>query len=287
MNRILLIVLVVILTACGDTKKEASGPVIAVSIIPQEYLVKSIVDTLVDVHVMVPPGASPATWEATPSEMQSLSDALVYYRIGHIGFEKAWISDIEDINPGLRVVDLSMSLELRSMEYQHGDHKHSGVDPHTWMSPANMEIMARKIFEDMLILFPEHKDMLRKNYSELLGEIKQSDRYADKMLAEYSGKSFLIFHPSLGYFADAYGLNQMSIEFEGKEPSPSHMKAVIDQAKQAGINIIFVQKEFDVRNAEIIADEIGARIVMVDPLSPLWPKSMKQLVNSLKDSFDE
>lgn len=286
MNRILIIFLLIGLVSCNSGKKEPSGPVIAVSIIPQEYLVKSIIDTLAEVVVMVPPGASPATWEATPSEMKSLSDALVYFRIGHIGFEQAWISNIMDINPSLNVVDLSANIGLRGLEQTHGDHTHSGIDPHTWMSPANMEIMARNIFSVMQKLFPENKPQLRRNYSKLMLELKEANRFATEELAGYEGASFLIFHPSLGYYADAYGLTQMSIEYEGKEPSPAHMKEVIDMAREAGIKTIFVQKEFDVRNAEIIAQEIGARIVQIDPLSINWPDEIKNITVSLKSSFE-
>lgn len=287
MNRFLLIVLVALITACGSSKQEASGPVIAVSILPQQYLVKGIVDTLAEVQVLVPPGASPATWEVTPSEMRALGDALIYYRIGHIGFEKAWIGDIINLNPELKIIDLSATLELRSIDSRHGDHSHTGIDPHTWMTAENMEIMARQIYGDMSMLFPEHKDLIRKNYATLLAEIKQTGRYARKTLEKHRGRSFLIFHPSLGYFADAYGLEQIAIEYEGKEPSPAHLEDIVKQAKAKNIHTIFVQKEFDTRNAEIIADEIGAKIIIIDPLSADWPGSMKQLVNSLNKSFNE
>jgi len=287
MKRYLLIALIALLTACGSSKKEASGPVIAVSILPQQYLLKNIVDSLAEVQVLVPPGANPATWEATPSEMRALGDAMIYYRIGHIGFEKAWIEDIMDLNPELKIIDLSSTLELRSMDYRHGEHSHTGIDPHTWMTAENMEIMARQIYGDMSMLFPEHKDRIRKNYAALLTEIKQSGRYARETLAAPKGRSFLIFHPSLGYFADAYGLEQIAIEYEGKEPSPAHLKKIVKQAKEKNIHTIFVQKEFDIRNAEIIADEIGAKIVIIDPLSEDWPGAMEKLVNSLNKSFNE
>ncbi|MEE4256844.1 MAG: zinc ABC transporter substrate-binding protein [Bacteroidales bacterium] len=287
MKRYLLLLLIALISACGSSKKEASGPVIAVSILPQQYLLKHIVDTLAEVQVLVPPGASPATWEATPSEMRALGDALIYYRIGHIGFEKAWIEDIMNLNPGLKIIDLSSTLKLRSIDSRHGDHSHTGIDPHTWMSAENMEIMARQIYGDMSMLFPEHKDMIRKNYAALLAEIKESGRYAREKLAAHKGKSFLIFHPSLGYFADAYGLEQIAIEYEGKEPSPAHLETIVKKAREKNIHTIFVQKEFDVRNAEIIADEIEAKIIIIDPLSEDWPGAMKQLVNSLNKSFNE
>jgi len=274
------------MVSCNSGPSEPERPVIAVSILPQKYIVSTIVDTLADVHVIIPPGASPATWEATPSQMKDLGDAIVYFRIGHIGFEQAWISNIMDINPELPVVDLSTNLELRGIEYTHDDHKHHGVDPHIWMSARNMEVMSRKVFNELQKYFPDQKPLLRRNYSKLMLEIKTAGRYADKKLAGHAGESFLIFHPALGYFADAYGLEQLSIEYEGKEPSPAQMKEIIDEANAKGIKTIFVQMEFDKRNAEIIAKEIGGQVVVINPLSEAWPYEMENITNSLKKSFE-
>lgn len=287
MKKTILIFFVILMAACSTSEKKPSKPVIAVSVVPQAYLVKSIIDTLADVQVMVPPGASPATWEATPSDMKALSDAFIYYKIGHIGFEKAWMAEIREQNPDMKIIDLSTNMEIRSMAHKHGDHTHTGYDPHTWMSPANMESMARQIYGDMKMQFPEHKERMRENYTSLLSEIKQSDAYARKNLEAYAGRSFLIFHPSLGYFADDYGLEQLTIEFEGKEPSPAYLKEIIDLAREKNIKTIFVQKEFDMRNAEIIADELEAKIVVVDPLSENWSEAIKKLVDNLKLSFNE
>jgi zinc transport system substrate-binding protein len=287
MNRILLLFLVALTFAACDTVDKPSKPVIAVSIVPQEYLVRSLIDTLAEVQVMVPPGASPATWEATPSEMKALADAIIYYKIGHIGFEKAWMPEIREQNPELTMIDLSTSLKIRRIEHRHNDHKHSGYDPHTWMSPANMESMARQIYGDMMRLFPEQKEMIRDNYAALLSEIKQSNFYARRMLTNYEGRSFLVFHPSLGYFADEYGLEQLTIEFEGKEPSASYLKEIIDLAREKGIKTIFVQKEFDTRNAQVIAEELNAKVKIVEPLSANWPDAIKKLTDNLVASFNE
>jgi zinc transport system substrate-binding protein len=286
MQRLLIILLVFALISCGTESKKPEGPFIAVSILPQKFLVEGIVDTLARVHVMIPPGASPATWEPSTSDMKDLGDALIYFRIGHIGFEQAWISDIMDLNPELTMIDLSGNVALRGISYAHGDHRHEGVDPHIWMSADNMEVMARRIFKELQELFPQHKPELRRNYSDLMLEIKNSKKYADEQLADHKGRSFLIFHPSLGYLADEFELKQVSIEFEGKEPSPSYLKQLIDLADSLEINTIFVQEEFDQANAEVIAREINAKIIQIRPLSENWPAAYKNIVTSLKRSFE-
>ena len=282
MNRILTIIFLVSLISCNTAQKEPLKAVVAVSILPQKFLISSIADTLLDIVVMVPPGASPATWEATPAQMKSLSFAIAYFQIGHIGFEKAWMGRISELNDDMEVIDLSEGLELISIDYKHGDHSHRGTDPHTWMSPIRMEQMAKIVFIELIRLFPEHKDQFQLNYDNLIQEIRNVGIFANEHLAEFRGGDFLIFHPSLGYLAKDYGLNQHAIEFEGKEPSPAHMREIIDMAIKNEIKAIFVQAEFDKRNAMVIADEIGGIILDVNPLSEDWPAEMRTISSKLK-----
>jgi len=287
MQRLLLILFLFGLYSCGSDTGEPGKPVVAVSIQPQKYLVSTIADTLFDVVVMVPPGASPATWEPTPAQMKSLDHALIYFRIGHIGFEQAWMDRIIDLNEDMPVVDLSTAegMELIQVDYTHGDHSHVGIDPHTWLSPARMEIMARTTYFQLAELMPEHKKYFRANYEKLLGEIKNADRQVKKDLEGYYGKSFLIFHPSLAYFAQDYGLKQFPIEYEGKEPTLAHMRNIIDQAEKEGLKTIFVQEEFDRRNAGVIAEEIGGRVIQINPLSEDWDQEIISIGTKLRKSF--
>lgn len=286
MRNIILLSIIIGLISCGQREaKTPDRPVVAVSILPQKYLVASIADTLADVITMVPPGASPATWEATPAQMKQLSHASLYFRIGHIGFENAWMDKMIELNNSMRVIDLSEELELLAIDVKHGDHSHKGTDPHTWMSPARMEQMARKVFYELKTLFPEHADQLRRNYEKLILEIRETAAYVDKQLSMHGGKAFLIFHPSLGYLADDYYLEQISIEYEGKEPSAAHMKDVIGKAKNRGIKVIFIQEEFDKRNASIVAEEIDGTVVQINPLSENWAPEMKAISSRLNKAL--
>ncbi len=287
MRKILFLLAVMILASCGQEKKEAIAdkPLIAVSIVPQKYLVNGIADSLAEVLVMVPPGASPATWEATAAQMEKLGKSSLYLRIGHIGFEKAWMNRIAELNPDMKITDLSEGMKLRGMEYSHDGHTHTGIDPHIWMSPEHMAEMARIVYAELQQLFPEQKDFLRENYATLMQEIKAAGAYAKSKLSGASGKSYLIFHPSLGYLTDPYDLEQLSIEYEGKEPSAAHMKDIIDRARDKEIRLIFVQKEFDKRNAKMIADEIGGKVVEVDPLSENWAGEIRRISDALHKSL--
>jgi len=285
MQRFFIILILFGLFSCSSDRDKASNPVVAVSILPQKYLISAIADSLVEVVVMVPPGASPATWEATPAQMRSLDDALIYFRIGHIGFEKAWMTRIQDINDEMKVVDLSEGLSLLSIDVKHGDHSHAGTDPHTWMSPSRMESMARKVYSELSVTWPDQKDFFRANYEKLMQEIKSVNGIMNRQLTPLIGRSFLIFHPSLGYLAEDYGLRQHALEYEGKEPSPAHMKEIIDLARENDIRIIFVQEEFDKRNASVVADEIGGKIIQINPLAENWPDEMRSISEKLVKSY--
>lgn len=285
MRKILLFIFVLGLISCSSEIKKPDKPVVAVTVLPQKYLISSIADTLLEVVVMVPPGASPATWEAKPAQMKMLSYADAYFKIGHIGFEKAWMEKIIDLNETMRIYDLSADLDLITVDYQHGDHSHKGTDPHTWMSPARMEQMARKVYTDLSLLYPDHKDQFRKNYTRLMREIKSVANHAKNELSNHGGKAFLIFHPSLSYLADDYNLIQISIEFEGKEPSPAHMKDIIERSRSRGIKTIFVQQEFDQRNAGIIAEELGASIIQLNPLSENWAAEIRSISSKLNKAL--
>lgn len=285
MRKFLILIILASLYACNSGTEQPEGPVVAVSILPQKYLVSSIADTLVDVVVMVPPGASPATWEATSAQMKSLQYASIYFRIGHIGFEKAWMDRISELNEQMLVVDLADKLELIQADYQHGDHMHVGTDPHTWMSAKNMESMARTVYGSLSKQFPEYTTQFRSNYQNLMSEIKNTEKFLQQQLEGNHGSSFLVFHPSLAYLAKDFGLRQYAIEYEGKEPSPAHLKKIIDLARRENINTIFVQEEFDMRNAQIIAEEIGGKVVRINPLSENWTTEIKSTSGKLKKSF--
>jgi zinc transport system substrate-binding protein len=291
MNRaILAFTILLLLSAC--IPKEESNPgkaVVSVSILPQKYFIERLAGDKVDVNVMVPPGASPATYEPTASQLSSLTRSALYMKIGYLGFEMSWMDKIASVNPSMKVVDLSTGINLlmgaedegHSQDHRHG---HGGIDPHTWMSARNAAVMAAGMYESLCSLLPGEKEMLTTNLTAMLLEMDSLDQRIAGMLAGMEHRSFMIYHPSLSYFARDYNLRQFPLELEGKTPSPAHLKEMSDLGREQHISTIFVQVEFDQKNAEVLAHEIGAKIVRVNPLDPDWPAQMLYIATLLKAS---
>jgi len=272
--------------SCVNSANDGSEKVITVSILPFKYFVKGIAGEDYSINVIVPPGASPATFEPPPSVIRSLqrSDLAVYN--GYLGFEQAWMEKLMQVNPDIKTLFLAENQDLiASVEHKHGDHYHyEGVDPHFWMSPLSAKIIASDIMNFLAENYPEDSILFRNNYNELLAEIDKTGNYLSEKFSDLDQRSFLIFHPALSYIARDYSLSQIPIEFEGKDPSASYFGEVIDRARTDNISTILVQKEFNRKNAETIASEIGARVVDIYPLSDDWVRSLKDVADAISES---
>ncbi|MGQ7868977.1 metal ABC transporter solute-binding protein, Zn/Mn family [Sunxiuqinia sp. sy24] len=284
MKRLVLIALV-FLGACS-TPKTSDKNLLTVSILPQKYFVEKIAGDLVEVQVLVPPGASPSTYSLLPSQMKDLSRSLAWLRIGKIGFEDAWHEKIEQGNPHLKVVDTSADADWIADEIeQHGDHVHAhGVDPHIWMSPAEARKIAALTHKALVSLFPDEASSFKQNYELFLTEIDLLD---EQLLSQFDGlksRKFLIFHPALTYLARDYDLEQISLELEGKEPSAKYMSQLVKHARDVGIRVVFIQKEFDQENARQLADELQGEVVQLDPLNENWEQELRNIADKLVDA---
>lgn len=259
---------------------------ITVSILPQEYFVKKIAGENYQINVMVPPGASPATYDPTPRQMSRLAGSDIYLRIGEIAFEKAWLKSITSNYPELPVKDLSNGISfIRQAHHHHGKEEiiKEGADPHIWVSTLNARIIARNTFVALKEIYPEDSVSFRNNYHLLLDTVNQVDSIYSAHSDELNNKHFLIYHPALGYLARDYNMHQIVLEFEGKEPPPAHIRDVIETAHKHNINTIFIQSQFSTENARSLAQETGADIVQIDPLSPQWKEMMLNILNVLTE----
>ena len=261
----------ILLSGCFSGAPKAKHKVIFVSILPLKYFADKIVGSNYKVEVTVPPGAGPETYAPTPKQMMLLSEAQASFSIGYLGFEQVWLESYRSSSPDLQVFTTSKGIDLIKDEHQDDPGHIKGVDPHIWSSPKTARLIAENIYNGMMQIDPENGDTYLKNLNTLLAEIAKTDSTVTKLLAEGQSKKFIIFHPALGYLARDYGLDQLSIEFEGKVPSPKHLQTIIDAAKSEQIKIVLIQKEFDKRNAEIIARETGSQILQIDPLDYNWP----------------
>jgi len=286
--RVLLTVLVVLfLSYCGNRGQQSEKEIISVSIAPFKYFTEAIAGDDFTVNVMVPPGADPHIYEPTMIQVQSLSKSVAYIANGYLDFEIPWLPRFYQVNPGMSLVSFADSQELLYQSaWEHGDHWHyEGVDPHFWLSPAAAMSMASDLKALLIYIKPENKTRYEENYNRLVESIRELDNDISTMLAPWEGSSFMIYHPVLGYFARDYNLEQMAVENDGKEPSPSDMRRLIDNAREKKISTIFVQQEFDRKNAEVIAKEIGARVIVIDPLSENWPAAVRDIASGLAASF--
>lgn len=249
-----------------------------VSILPQKYFVEKIGGIHVDVSVMVPPGANYHTYEPKPTQMVGLSKARLYFAIG-APFEDAWLSKFVSASPAMRIVHTDEGIERIPMEVHdpHGEDKHAeGVqDPHTWLSPPNVKIMARNIARALSEADPARSGQYEENCRKFTLEIEELDAELRGIFADRRGLRFMVFHPAWGYFAKAYGLKQVPVEIEGKEPKPAQMKRLIEEARRDAIKVIFVQPQFSARSAETIARAIDGQVVFADPLHPDWARNLR------------
>ena len=260
---------------------------ITVSILPFKYFTEAIVGDHYRINVVVPPGASPATYEPTPSVVDGIrrSDAIIFD--GFLGFELAWMERLKSVNPKMKTVVMADGIDLISSDsHRHGEHMHySGVDPHFWMSPQIAIQLSGHIKDMVTEIDPANAGDYEQNWIALLQELNNTKAYLDSILVKISGSSFMIFHPALSYLAREYGLNQMPVEVEGKEPSPSDLKKFIDQGREGNIRIIFVQREFDRKNAMTIARELDAGLMEIDPLSVNWHESIRYIATQIANSY--
>ena len=283
MKKLIYILTLFILSACGNTTQKSEKSILTVTLEPLRYFTEAIAGDNYEIVSMVPKGSSPESYDPTPQQLVNLSKSQAYLRIGYIGFEQAWMKKLEANCPNMKVYDTSKGIDLiRDKGHWHGDHFHEGgVEPHVWNSTQNALIIADNIYQALCELDSTHQEDYQKRLDVLKQTIRQTDANV-RTLLENADSTFLIYHPALSYFARDHGLKQISIEEGGKEPSPAQLKALIETCRNENVHTIFVQQEFDQRNAQLIANELGINIVSINPLSYDWVKEMIRIAEALK-----
>lgn len=265
-----------------------------VSIVPQKYFVEKIGGSLVDVSVMVPPGTAAERYEPKPKQMVALAESKIYFAIG-VPFEDAWLGRITAANRNLLVVHTEEGIEKRQMEahhhedegHAHGagkagasheDSSHGVKDPHVWLSPPLVMLQARNILEGLLKVDPSHRDVYEANYRSFLAELVDLDLAIVSLFRDKPrGLQFMVFHPAWGYFADTYGLKQISVEIEGKEPKAQDLERLIKSAREHNIKVVFVQPQFSIRSAQTVAEAIGGKTLPADDLAQDWARNLLEV----------
>jgi len=277
-----------------------------VSISPQSYFVERIGGGLVTVDVLVKPGQEPHTYEPTPRQMVALSDAHIYFSVG-FPFEERILRKVQSTNPKLLLVHTDGGIKRRMLEVHlddgvthaesrgdepatredGGEPIHGGgePDPHIWLGPEQIGVQVRNIYRALADIDPSHAQEYRKNLDAFLADLEVINAKLSVLFEPYRGRSFFVYHPAFGYFADAYGLTQVPVELSGKQPTPKQIEGLITRAKKEGVRVVFVSPQFDHRSAEAIAEAINGAVVTIDPLAKDVLANLQGVAAAIEGAF--
>jgi zinc transport system substrate-binding protein len=259
-----------------------------VSIQPLVTFVEKIGKDKVNISLMVKPGNSPHTYEPKPSQMRDISNADIYFAIG-VEFENIWLKRFKNQNPSLHVVHLDDGIEKIHMQ-EHHEHNHEihhdkeeSYDPHIWLSPKNVKVIAKKIYLALSSQDKKNEQFYKKNLEAFLEEINKTDLKIREILKDVkSGSKFMVFHPSWGYFARDYNLEQIAVEVEGKSIKPKTLINIIKIAKKEKIKAILTQPEFSDKIAKTLANELKIKVLKISPLNKDWSNNLIKLSKAIK-----
>ncbi len=272
-----LIILCVVFAGCKSNQQKAgmaesnAKPTVTVTIPPYQYFVDKIAEDKVDVNVMVSNGNNPETYEPYAQQMMELSKSALYLKVGSIGFEQTWMKKLQDNAPDMKVIDTSVGIKPAKTPG-------GNIDPHVWMSCSNARIIASNILKALCNLEPKNKAFFEKNYLSLLKIIDKRDSTIREGFKNHPEmvRKFVIYHPILTYFARDYQLEQLAIEEEGREPSASQLKSLIERARKEKIKFCLIQTEFANRNTTTFIKESYTKPMDINPLQGDWNRAMQE-----------
>jgi len=258
-----------------------------VSILPQQTFLKAIGGDKVNIALMVQPGNSPHTYEPKPSQMVAVAKADIYFAID-VEFEHVWLPKFQSLNGNMKIIDIADGIEKMHMSHAQHEHKtddahgHAGEDPHIWTTPDNVKIIAKNIYDALVKQDSTNAPYYKKNLDTFLASVDETDKQIREILSTLGqSRTFMVFHPSWGYFAKAYDLEQIAVEVEGKSPKPRELVNLIKEAKKQKVKAIFTQPEFSDSSAKIIANELHIPVVKVSPMAPNWSENLVNIAKTI------
>jgi len=300
MNRIVFIgVVQITLLVCLHFTALCAPMDVFVSIPPQKWLCDQVGGKLVTTHVLVGKGQNPHTFEPTPRQVIALSRAKLFFTVG-MTFEEKISHKLERVSGSLNRIDISRHVHKIPMgkdghnheeDHRHGqdiqkdDHGHEILDPHIWLSPVNLKLMAANMADAMIDIDPANKSEYERNLLNVTSRLDRLHTTIKRELAPYKGASVYVFHPAFGYFAHAYHLRQEAVEIEGKTPTPKQLASLITRAKSRGVKVIFVQPQFDPKSAAAIASAIGGKVIPLNPLAEDVEANLKLMAGKIKEAL--
>lgn len=285
------VVLVSVLDESPESSRVAPENRVDVVVVvpPQAYVVERIGGLLVNVTTMLPPGRDPHTYLPKPRELERIAGADVVFTVD-VPLAMRVLDKLETTDGPLRV-DHAEGVERRSADGEHDHaghdhaHDHGDSDPHVWMSPGNLAIMARNTARVLSQIDPDNAAVYKTNLAQLEQDLVGLDQQIERILKPYKGKAFYVYHPAFGYFGDAYGLKQKAVEVGGDEPSAAELRQLMVQARIDGVKAIFVQEQFSRKGADIVAEKIGARVVPLDPLDINVPDNLLTIARAIASGY--
>ncbi len=295
-----IILVIMPLSGCLDLDESDDDRIgIIVTLPPQIEMVEALGGNNVKVTEMVPSGQSPHAYEPVPSQIKAVAEAIAYFKIGTgIEFEVNHLDFLQEKNQDMKMFDCSVGVPLLEVGEQYNGHEHTrdnikeltrgdhDEDPHIWLAPSNAKIMVRNIYDGLVTIDPENKNFYEGNLHLYLTKLDELINDTHSKLEQYTGREFLVYHPSWTYLAYEFNLTQLAIEESGKEPGPAELAAIIDKAKEHNINVIFISPQFDKANAEYIANEIDGRVETIDPLNENYIENLQSVINKLMNTFN-
>lgn len=269
--------------SCTHETEESGGIGVTVTVPPQAEFVESVGGDRVGVTIMVPAGADPHTYAATPGQLAALSRSRMYAKVGTpVEFELAYMDKIVAVNKAMLVVDCSRGVELGASE----DPDEPGMDPHIWTSAANARIMVENICDGLVQIDPASRVYYEQNRDSYLQRLDALYSETRDKLADVRERAFIVLHPAWGYFARDYDLEQIPIEVEGKEPSVQDISRIIEAAEERNIKVVFASPQFNPQMAQVIAHEIGGTVLFIDPLARDYIDNMHAVANELAQAME-
>jgi zinc transport system substrate-binding protein len=253
---------------------------VVVSIAPLKTFVEKIGGEKIDISLMVPQGSSPHTYEPKPSQMRAITKAQLYFSI-EVEFEKVWLEKFKNQNRNLIISDVAYDINRSTIsDHHHDDEKE--IDPHIWVDPINVKHIAQNIYETLIKVDSNSSDYYKKNLESYLKELDELNRKIEESLKDVpKNATFMVFHPAWGYFAKRYNLTQLAVEVEGKSPKMKALIALMKKAKKEKVQAIFTQPEFSDKSAELIANNLGIKVIKASPLASNWAENLLNLANAI------
>ena len=291
----------------------ANASDVVTTILPTKYFVDKITNGEISATAMVNSSSNPHTYEPKPKQMKDLEEAKIYFGVD-IEFDDKWGEKFTKQYPNLLFVDTAANIEKIAMqahshgdeeerEHEHADHDHEheahehehehehdhnhahAIDPHIWLDPVLAKAQSKNILDALCKVYSDKCDKFSENFAKFSKEVDEMDTYAKDKFKDIKNNKFVIYHPALGYFAKRYGLEQLSVEIDGKEPKPAQLAKLTKTIKDENIKVVFVAKNFPLNSAEVLAKSTGANIVMVNFLDENWQEQVQKIIDEIAKSL--